>query len=108
MRISRRDLLLSALAPIVAARPLPPLSWTCPMHAEVVTDAAGTCPICKMNLVPVRLESVWSCQLHPDVTRLEPGRCPTDGRALVRMVKALSFTWPAHPKTDAVDPGRCA
>jgi hypothetical protein len=107
MRMSRRELLLAALAPIAAARPLPPLSWTCPMHAEVVTDAAGMCPICKMKLVGVRLESVWSCQLHPDLTRTAPGRCPTDSRALVRMVKALSFTCPVHAKVNELNPGRC-
>src|SRR5436190_15656338 len=77
------------------------------MHAEVVTDTAGACPICKMNLVAVRLESVWSCQLHPDLTRSAPGRCPTDGRALVRMIKALSFTCPVHAKVNEVNPGRC-
>src|SRR5437588_9404929 len=77
MLMSRRELLLTALAAIAAAHPLPPLSWTCPMHPEVVTDTAGACPICKMTLVPVRLESVWSCQLHPDLTKFEAGRCPT-------------------------------
>lgn len=77
------------------------------MHPEVVTDTGGACPICKMNLVAVRLESVWSCQLHPDLTRREAGRCPFDGRALVRMVKALSFTCPVHPKINDVNPGRC-
>jgi len=107
MPMSRRDLLLSAIAPIAAARPLPPISWTCPMHAEVVTDTAGACPICKMPLVAIRLESVWSCQLHPDLTKLQPGTCPIDGRTLVRMIKALSFTCPRHPKVHDVNPGRC-
>jgi hypothetical protein len=107
MRISRRELLLSALAPIVATRPLPPLSWTCPMHPEVVTDTAGTCPICKMTLVAVRLESVWSCQLHPETTKFAAGQCPIDGRTLVRMIKALSFTCPVHAKVIDVNPGRC-
>jgi heavy metal-binding protein len=107
VRISRRSFLLSPLAPLAATRPLPPVSWTCPMHPEVVTDAAGACPICKMQLVAVRLESVWSCQLHPDLTKFEPGRCPTDGRTLVRMIKALSFRCPVHPKVSDVNPGRC-
>jgi hypothetical protein len=107
VRISRRDVLLSALASIGAVRPLPPLSWTCPMHAEVVTDAAGSCPICRMSLVAVRLDSVWSCQLHPDLTRFAPGRCPVDGRTLVPMIKALSFTCPVHPKVNEVNRGRC-
>jgi len=30
------------------------LSYTCPMHAEVVTDVAGTCPKCGMALVVKR------------------------------------------------------
>ena len=77
------------------------------MHPEVVTDKAGGCPICRMQLVAVRLESVWSCQLHPDTTKLQPGNCPIDGRALVRMIKALSFTCPRHPKVNEIDPGRC-
>jgi hypothetical protein len=107
MLISRRALLLSALAPLASSRPLPPLSWTCPMHAEVVTDTAGSCPICKMTLVAVRLESVWSCQLHPETTRFEAGQCSIDGRKLVRMIKALTFTCPVHRKVSEVNPGRC-
>lgn len=27
---------------------------TCPMHPQIVKDGPGTCPICKMDLVPVR------------------------------------------------------
>ncbi len=40
-------------APAAAARP-PALEteWTCPMHPEVVRDAAGSCPICGMALEP--------------------------------------------------------
>jgi len=25
--------------------------WTCPMHPQIIRDAPGTCPICKMDLV---------------------------------------------------------
>lgn len=77
------------------------------MHPEVVTDTAGSCPICRMPLVAVRLESVWSCQLHPEITKYEAGRCPIDGRTLVRMIKALSFTCRVHPKITEINPGRC-
>ena len=77
------------------------------MHPEVVTDAAGSCPICRMALVAVRLDSVWSCQLHPDVTKFAAGRCPIDGRSLVQMIKAVSFTCPVHPRVVDVNPGRC-
>jgi hypothetical protein len=120
VRISRRDWLLSALVAMAPPRPvapalatvaptrdLPPVSWTCPMHPEVVTDKSGPCPICRMSLVAVRLDTVWSCQLHPDLTFLAPGRCPRDGRTLVRMIKALSFRCPVHSKINEVNPGRC-
>ena len=26
-------------------------TYVCPMHPEIVSDSAGVCPICKMNLV---------------------------------------------------------
>jgi hypothetical protein len=115
--MDRREF-LTALAALVATppkpmrqaqgMPLPPLSWTCPMHPEVVDDQSGTCPICKMPLTPVRLDLVWSCQLHLDaVTERQPGRCRICGRQLVKIIKALSFTCPVHPKVTAVDPGRC-
>jgi len=77
------------------------------MHAEVVEDKAGTCPICGMALVPVRLALVWSCMLHPDVTRQEKGRCLRCGRDLLRVTKALTFTCPVHRRVDVLDPGTC-
>jgi hypothetical protein len=108
-RVTRREFLSSiAAVAAVPATPLPPLSWTCPMHPEVVDDQRGTCPICRMQLTPVRLDLVWSCQLHLDaITQRQAGRCPKCGRQLVKIIKALSFTCPLHPKVMEVDPGRC-
>jgi Heavy metal binding domain len=118
MSLNRREFLTwMAAAAAVPPKPfdsalaqgkvLPPLSWSCPMHPEVVDDQSGACPICKMPLTPVRLELVWSCQLHLDLTRRQPGTCPTCGRQLVKIIKALSFACPVHAKVTQVDPGRC-
>lgn len=38
--------------------------FTCPMHPEVIKDAPGTCPICGMNLVPVKAHN--RAELHDD------------------------------------------
>ena len=106
--MNRREFLTLAAAVVVAPpAALPPLSWTCPMHAEVVDDQKGACPICKMALVPIRLELVWSCQLHLDLTEHGQGRCRICGRQLVKIIKAVSFACPVHAKVNQVDPGRC-
>jgi heavy metal-binding protein len=122
---NRRAFLVSLLAPLAlpfarAARaaaiapaqkppatPIPPVSWSCPMHAEVVDDKPGKCPICGMALQPVRLALVWSCQVHTDVTQLAAGRCRLCGRDLVRVTKALTFTCPVHRTVEVLDPGHC-
>jgi hypothetical protein len=78
------------------------------MHPEVVDGQNGKCPICRMQMTPIRLEVVWSCQLHLDaVTERLPGRCRICGRQLVKIIKALSFTCPVHADVNAIDPGKC-
>ena len=68
------------------AEKLPPISYTCPMHPEILESKGGICPICKMDLVPIRLDSVWTCGTKPlAVVRDAPGRCPIDGTALVQV-----------------------
>jgi len=107
-RVNRREFLtLLAAAAVRPPSALPPLSWTCPMHPEVVDDQKGACPICTMPLMAVRLELVWSCQLHLDVTRHQPGPCGICGRPLVKIIKALSFRCPSHPKVTESSPGTC-
>ena len=74
------------------------VTWTCPMHPEVIRDEPGSCPICGMDLVPVEVEqeavapetdAVWICPDHPDVIRESgPGTCPIDGQPLVRAPSA--------------------
>ncbi len=86
---------------------LPPVSWTCPMHPDIVDDQRGVCPICKMPLAAVRLVSVWTCPVHRVVEQELPGRCRICARHLVRVTESLTFTCAGHPEISRIDPGRC-
>src|SRR3954470_1232040 len=91
-----------------SAEKLPPLSYTCPMHPEILEDKGGTCPICKMDLVPIRLDSVWTCGTKPlAVVRDSPGRCPIDGTALVQVTAVVSWTC-AGGAEESSSPGTCS
>src|SRR6478736_7858252 len=90
-----------------AAGSLPPVLQTCPMHPDVVEDKPGTCPLCRMALVPVRLESVWSCPVHSAIARSSKGVCPICGRQLVQMTMALTWTCKGRPDIDVIEPARC-
>jgi hypothetical protein len=104
------DLLVSSASPqpprAGAQEALPPVSWTCPMHPDVVHDAAGSCPICKMALEPVRLDSAWSCPVHTAVAESRPGACPICKRDLVQITVSLVWTCPGSAAHE-LSPGRC-
>jgi hypothetical protein len=118
---TRRTFLLSLFAPfagVAVARAsargqkglpaaIPPVSWSCPMHAEVVDDKPGKCPICGMTLAPVRLALVWSCPIHTEISEPQAGRCRRCGRDLVRVTKAMTFTCRVHRQIDVLNPGAC-
>src|SRR5438552_3076323 len=96
---------------------LPPISYTCPMvgvampdgtmHADVVEDKPGNCPICKMALVAVRLDSIWTCPVHSIIAEKQAGKCPIDHRDLVQTTVQLSFTCSARPDINELTPGKC-
>lgn len=77
------------------------------MHPEVVDNESGLCPICQMNLVPLRLDLVWTCPIHLDLVATEAGRCRRCGRDLIRVIKALSWTCRVHRQIDELNPGAC-
>src|ERR1700737_3152749 len=84
---------------------LPPISYTCPMHPEILDDKKTICPICKMDLVAIRLDSVWTCGSRPlGVIESKPGRCPIDGPPLVQVTAAVSWTCPGSDK-ESMSPG---
>jgi hypothetical protein len=95
------------VAPGTSAEKLPPISYTCPMHPEILENKGGVCPICKMDLVPIRLDSVWTCATKPlAVVRDGPGRCPIDGTALVQVTAAVSWTCTGGTE-ESTSPGAC-
>ncbi|MEO8256385.1 MAG: heavy metal-binding domain-containing protein [Acidobacteriota bacterium] len=99
-----------AIGPQRGARPapeVPPVSMTCPMHPDVVDSTPGSCPICKMSLVPVRLESVWTCPVHAVVAQEHAGVCPIDRRDLIQVTMAVTFTCAGHPEINQIQPGTC-
>jgi membrane fusion protein, copper/silver efflux system len=62
--------------------------WRCPMHPEIVREAPSKCPICGMDLVPVREEvpapaakkerkiKYWVSPMDPGYVRDKPGKAP--------------------------------
>jgi Heavy metal binding domain len=86
---------------------VPPVSMTCPMHPDVVESSAGNCPICKMNLVPVRLESIWTCPVHAVISEGKPGTCPICRRDLIQMTVALTWTCTDRADINQIDRGTC-
>jgi len=96
---------------------LPPITFLCPMngaimadgsiHADVFEDKTGTCPICKMNLVATRLDSIWTCPVHSIIHEKNGGLCPIDKRELVRVTVAVTFTCAANPEIDQITRAKC-
>jgi hypothetical protein len=105
--------------PVPDQRSLPPLLYTCPHHADHLQDAPGSCPmqmepgeICKMELVPVRIESdFWyTCPVHTNVRgvlRPKPGMCPIDRRALMPVTVTVHWTCKQDPYSKLLEPGKC-
>ena len=96
---------------------LPPISWACPMngvvmpdgtrHTDVFESEKGNCPVCKMALVAVRLDSIWTCPVHSVIAEKHGGKCPIDHRDLVQVTVGVSWTCAGHPEIDQLSPGTC-
>jgi hypothetical protein len=97
---------LTAQKPKQAA--LPPVSFTCPMHPDIIEDKEGICPVCRMVLVPVRLDTAFSCPVHTSVIETEPGTCRICRRHLVQVTVSLFWTCAGQPDVHEMNPGVCA
>src|SRR5687768_18600076 len=81
-------------------QPIPALSMTCPMHPDVVESRPGSCPLCKMALVPVRLDTAWMCPVHTTVMDEAAGTCRICRRPLIQARVAVTWTCLAQPGID--------
>jgi hypothetical protein len=99
----------SPLAAAAGQQKLPPLSYVCQMPGDedVISDAPGSCPKCRMALVPIRLEAKFSCPVHStQEVKDGPGKCRFDGRELVPVTLSVFWTCGGDEK-HLMDPGAC-
>ena len=99
--------------------------WTCGMHPDVIQEEPGICPICRMDLVPLKSGeahrdhadhvtdgSLYTCPMHPDILQEKPGECPICGMDLVPGKGEESppgelWVCPIHPEITQEKPGTC-
>src|SRR5262245_43105237 len=92
--------------PAAPAKDLP-TSYICLHHPEIFETEPGVCPLCKMKLIPIKLDSSWSCPVHSVISRHDPGRCPICKRDLVQVTVSVSWTCAGRTDIDQLDPGKC-
>jgi hypothetical protein len=89
------------------AAQLPDVSWTCPMHPDVLEPKKGACNICGMDLEPVRLVLMYTCPVHAVIEESKPGKCRICARDLVQKTAALTFTCVRNRDISQLEPGKC-
>jgi hypothetical protein len=109
--MNARNFAIVVAAVVFATAPaaqLPDVSWTCPMHPDVLEAKKGACSICAMDLVPVRLVLVFTCPVHAVIEQPKPGKCRICSRDLVQKTAALTFTCAGNRDVSQLEPGKCA
>ncbi len=95
--------------------------FTCSMHPDIVTDKAGKCPICGMDLdlsgkqlLKTQVTKTYTCPVHANVTSHVPGKCPECGKALNLSLKEKMkaeavgiYSCPMDPGVTSSKPGVC-
>ena len=86
--------------------------FTCPMHPEIVRDEPGNCPICGMNLVPVKSKGNYKT-LHqhsadaPILTIQNQHQTMKMGEVNKEGHSFMKYTCPMHPQIVRDAPGKC-
>ena len=90
--------------------------YTCPMHADMVSNEAGKCAKCGMELNHLNLSvkekahwadmKLYSCPMHPEVRSNKPGHCNKCKSAL--KVETLAYSCPMHPNQKSDKAGKCS
>jgi hypothetical protein len=108
--MNARGFAIVVAAILLAAAPtaqLPAISWTCPMHPDVLEPRKGACNICGMDLEPVRLVLLYTCPVHAVIEQSNPGKCRICSRDLVQKTAALTFTCKGDRDVSQIEPGKC-
>ena len=97
------------------------ISFVCPMpeHLSIKYQQPGKCPLCGMELIPVRNDELaklqpggtvdhYTCPMpeHSDVTEKAPGKCPRCGMTLIPVMAAPATARTAESPTPSPSPDR--
>lgn len=62
-------------------------SYTCPMHPQIIKEAPGTCPICKMDLVPQYSSDAYNAADTSLTSLVKPGN-----ELVISRIKTIRLT----------------